>query len=60
MYWNFEFCAGGTMEIWLIETWDVLKCLAEDYLFMNDKINRNMRCIEMVFPGGKPGNMESD
>jgi len=33
---------------WLIETWDVLKFTAVTSSFSSAKINRNMRCIEII------------
>ena len=33
--------------LWLIETWDVLKCYKKIKEKIMKMINRNMRCIEM-------------
>ena len=42
----------------LIETWDVLKCKKHPDIVLVDKINRNMRCIEILAEEGTHTDIE--
>ena len=49
MYWNMFWPRHPPQQIWLIETWDVLKLVFLGAFVFPDAINRNMRCIEIWF-----------
>ncbi len=48
MYWNYGEIMTDEEYAGLIETWDVLKLDSRVRRIMQFKINRNMRCIEIL------------